>query len=308
MSLEPTVAISSEHSTLKTILDSIDALVYVADMETHDLLYMNNYGRQKWGDFKGRKCYEVVQRGQSGPCTFCPNHRLINERGEAVGPFVWEIENSKTGRWYQCRDQAIPWTDGRLVRMEIATDITDRKRMEEELKLAKRTAEMLAHTDELTGLHNRRAFFALGGKAISHAKRTGETVSLVMFDIDRFKQINDLHGHQTGDQVLAVIAATIHPQVRNADIVARIGGEEFAILMLDTGRQQAQHLAERLRVAISDQKIASPDGRELQCTASFGIASTENCTYSLEKLLSQADRAMYLAKSQGRNRMSYCSD
>lgn len=297
----------SERSTLKTILDSVDALIYVADMDTHELLYMNDYGRKKWGEFQGQKCYEVMQKGQSEPCAFCSNHHLVDSEGNSTGPFVWEIRNTKTGRWYQCRDQAISWADGRMVRMEIATDITNRKRMEEELKQAKDTAEILANTDELTGLYNRRAFFTMGNKALSYAERRDEPVSLVMFDADKFKQLNDGYGHNAGDQVLVTIAETIRPLVRNADIAARIGGEEFAILLLGTLRQQASHLAERLRQAISAQRILVDKG-ELQCTASFGIASTEDASYSLEKLLSRADGAMYLAKSRGRNQVVSLAD
>lgn len=295
---EPAVCVTD----LETILDSLDAVIYVADMETYDMLYMNEYGKQKWGEFKGRKCYEVMQKDQSGPCNFCPNHHLVDEDGTATGPFVWEIKNSKTGRWYQCRDQAIRWTDGRLVRLEIATDITDRKQMEEELKQAMQRAETLANTDELTGLYNRRAFFTMGGKILSYAERVSEDVSLIMFDADHFKKINDRYGHSVGDMVLVTIAETIQPLVRNADIIARIGGEEFAVLMLGTKAQQAHTLAERLREAISLQKIQTDSG-DLHCTASFGISSTESCPYSLERLLSQADNAMYAAKSRGRNQV-----
>lgn len=293
--------------TLETILNSLDAVIYVADLETHEMLYMNEYGKREWGEFKGRKCYEVMQQGQSQPCSFCSNHRLVDDKGQATGPFVWEFKNTKTGRWYQCRDQAIPWSDGRLVRLEIATDITDLKRMEEELKKAKQTAETLAYTDELTGLYNRRAFFAMGHKALSHAQRNGQVASLVMFDVDRFKQINDRYGHSIGDEVLKALAETVEPILRSADILARIGGEEFAILMLNTTSTQGRNLAERLRQVISAQTIKTNQG-DIHYTASFGISSTDGCSYSLEKLLSRADYAMYLAKTRGRNRVAEATD
>ena len=118
---------------LFTILDSIDALVYVADMNTHELLFINRQGRNQFGDITGKKCYEIIQQDQDSVCPFCTNHLLINESGP-TGEYQWEFQNTKNGRWYECRDRAIRWVDGRMVRLEIATDITERKRVLEELR------------------------------------------------------------------------------------------------------------------------------------------------------------------------------
>ncbi|MBU4395827.1 MAG: PAS domain S-box protein, partial [Proteobacteria bacterium] len=110
-----------------TLVNSLDALVYVADMESSELLFVNQYGREVWGDIVGKCCWQVLQSGQAGPCTFCTNPRLLDGVGKSTGTYLWEFQNTVTGRWYECRDQAIPWSDGRLVRMEIAIDITLRK-------------------------------------------------------------------------------------------------------------------------------------------------------------------------------------
>jgi len=181
--------IDTNHSAeaLRTILDSLDALVYVADLHTYELLYMNAYGREVWGEPNGRKCWEVIQANQTGPCAFCTNAKLLDTKGRPERPYIWEFQNTANNRWYQCRDQAIPWTDGRLVRLEIATDITDRKAMEEALKATTRQARELALTDELTGMHNRRAFFSLGHQLVETAERGGRPVSLIMLDADHFK-------------------------------------------------------------------------------------------------------------------------
>jgi PAS domain-containing protein len=117
---------------LQVVLDGLDALVYVADMTTYELLMLNQYGKQAWGDIVGQTCWQTLQSGQSGPCSFCTNARLLLPGGEPAAPVVWEFQNTVNHHWYECRDQAIRWPDGRLVRMEIATDITDRKRSEEE--------------------------------------------------------------------------------------------------------------------------------------------------------------------------------
>lgn len=111
---------------------------------------------------QGRHCWEVLQKDQTGPCAFCTNPKLLNEDNEPTGIYVWEFQNTKTGHWYQCRDQAVRWVDGRLVRIEIAVDITERKQREQELLEARRKAEILADTDSLTSVYNRRAFFTLG--------------------------------------------------------------------------------------------------------------------------------------------------
>lgn len=288
------------NSNMITILDSLDALVYVADMHTYDVLYINQYGRQVWGDIASRKCWEVMQSGQTGPCAFCTNHCLTDAQGEPCGAYVWEFENTVNHRWYQCRDQAIRWSDGRIVRLEVATDITESKATREALKSAKQRAEELAHTDELTGLYNRRAFFTFAGQALSQAMRSMQPTSLVMFDVDHFKQINDTYGHAVGDQVLQVIADTIRPLIRQADILARVGGEEFVIFMPGGDWAAAKQLAERLRYAIGQVKVSLLNA-EIHFTASFGIICSEDGSMSLEKLLSSADHAMYVAKSGGRN-------
>ena len=127
-----TLLIEEIQAELYTILDSIDALIYVADMDTYDLLYMNRRGRSLFGDIGGKKCFKTIQKDMNGPCPFCTNSLLTDQSGP-TGVYKWEIQNSHNGRWYDCRDRAIRWTDGRIVRLEIATDITERKKVEERL-------------------------------------------------------------------------------------------------------------------------------------------------------------------------------
>ncbi|WP_292253166.1 diguanylate cyclase [Marinospirillum sp.] len=296
---------NNNQQAVSRILDNLDALVYVADMDTYELLFMNEYGRNQWGEAHGRKCWQVLQADQTGPCAFCTNHRLLDEEGKPTGVLVWEFQNTVNEHWYQCRDQAVEWLDGRLVRIEIATDITDRKLIEQQLEAARRKAEMLADTDVLTSLNNRRAFFNLGQKTLHLAQRNANPVSLVMFDLDHFKQINDLHGHAAGDLVLQSIAKTAAEQVRASDVLARLGGEEFAILMPQTTLNQAMRLAERLRRRI-DQLEITFDGIHLHCTGSFGVSHTAQGNDSLDTLLANADHALYQAKNTGRN--CVCAD
>ncbi len=120
----------------RTVMNSIDALVYVVDMQSYEILFINKFGTNIWGGIEGKVCWQTIQAGQPGPCPFCTNARLVDAAGSPTGTYVWEFRNTVNGHWYDCRDSAIPWTEGRLVRMEIATDITDRKRAEENLKFS----------------------------------------------------------------------------------------------------------------------------------------------------------------------------
>lgn len=291
-----------DRMAIETVLDSLDALVYVADMNTHELLFLNAYGRTVWGDADGRKCWQVLQSGQTGPCSFCNNALLLDPHGKPSGVQVWEFRNTHNNRWYQCRDQAIRWPDGRLVRMEIATDITDLKDLQNQLTKARLQAEQLANEDALTGLANRRALFALGQHAIEQARRQQLPVALIALDADRFKRINDRYGHAAGDAVLKALAEELRNHTRAADIAARLGGEEFAVLLPATGVTAARELAERLRASIAALEVTH-DGQNICLSCSFGVTVSDNGAASLDQLLNAADLATYRAKAGGRNRV-----
>lgn len=294
------------YRSIATILDSLDALVYVADMDTCELIFCNAYGRNIWGETQGKTCWKVLQQDQDGPCEFCTNNRLLDYNGQPTGVYVWEFQNTVDQRWYQCRDQAIVWVDGRLVRMEIATDITDRKLAEEKIKIAQKRAEELALKDELTGLNNRRAFFDQGHRVFKQADRYQHPVSVVMMDIDHFKNINDNHGHHVGDKVLQDIAKLLQNIVREIDIAARIGGEEFALVLPETDLSEAVNMAERLRQEIFNTAIVH-QAQRLHITASFGVTTCMANEVTLETMLIRADDAMYIAKKKGRNQVKTSS-
>ena len=117
-----------------TVLDSIDATVYVADMDTYEILFMNQHMIERFGqDMTGKVCWSVF-RAEAGPCMHCTNDRLIDENGNPTGVHVWDDKNPVTGKWYINYDRAIEWMDGRLVRLQIATDVTEFKHMEEKLR------------------------------------------------------------------------------------------------------------------------------------------------------------------------------
>ena len=178
-------------------------------------------------------------------------------------------------------------------------DITELTRIKHEM-------ERLAHTDFLTGLANRRFFMQRLTEETERVKRGDQSMSVLLLDMDSFKNVNDTHGHDVGDRVLQVIASVTLEVKRVADVAARIGGEEFAILLPDTDREGAITLAQRLRRTINEQMIADAKGRPIQVTASIGVATMSHSDTGLDHILTHADRALYRAKDAGRDRV--CTD
>jgi PAS domain S-box-containing protein len=126
-------ALKQSHERMFRILNSIDAAVYVADMDTYEVLFANQYIKGLLGDIEGKICWQAIQEGQNGPCDFCTNKYLLNEDGNPKEPYRWEYNNPIHGLWHDISDRAIQWIDGRIVRLEIAIDITERKQTEEAL-------------------------------------------------------------------------------------------------------------------------------------------------------------------------------
>jgi diguanylate cyclase (GGDEF)-like protein len=160
--------------------------------------------------------------------------------------------------------------------------------------------QRLAITDGLTGTYNRRHFFELAEQELNRARRFGHPVSAILLDVDRFKQVNDTHGHAAGDQVLRSVAERCDESIRDIDILGRYGGEEFAIILPATDLSGARNVAERIRQCISDVPVLT-DWGDITITVSVGVASNGQ---GVAALLNHADAAMYAAKQDGRNRVA----
>ncbi|MGC9455465.1 MAG: GGDEF domain-containing protein [Phycisphaerae bacterium] len=173
-------------------------------------------------------------------------------------------------------------------------------RKNRELQHAKEEIETLARTDGLTGLLNRQYFMAELDRAVSAARRHGRELSVVMADLDHFKNINDTFGHQAGDAVLRRFARLLAENSRKEDTLCRYGGEEFICATPDTDRESAAAFAERVRRALADSHIPRIEAR---ITASFGVASLREHD-TLHSLIKRADEALYAAKDAGRNRVN----
>ena len=194
--------------------------------------------------------------------------------------------------------------DAEIHRLRAATL---QKEMEQERRAVTRL-ERLASSDALTGLHNRRHVLELAGREIGRALRAHRPLSVLLLDVDRFKRVNDQHGHAVGDQVLAGIAAILRASARDGDEVARYGGEEFLLLLPDTGLEGGVDAAERLRLTIWKTPVETTIG-PLAISASIGVADLDDALRALPPaevlgvLLDRADQALYRAKRGGRNRV-----
>jgi diguanylate cyclase (GGDEF)-like protein len=167
--------------------------------------------------------------------------------------------------------------------------------------LALQKAEMLSVTDDLTRLYNTRFMNQVMRRETKRASRNGRPLSLLFLDLDGFKNVNDRHGHLAGSKALVEAAAIIRTCARETDVVARFGGDEFALILPDTGREGAVSVATRIRDRIRAARFLSSDGLTVHLTASIGVATLPDAAASAEELLQAADMAMYRVKAAGKD-------
>lgn len=170
-------------------------------------------------------------------------------------------------------------------------------------KVAQLRFMRLARRDGLTGIANRQHFLETARTALRYAEKSARDACVVVFDLDNFKQVNDVHGHAIGDAVLKCAVQACEARLRSVDVFGRLGGEEFGVLLPDCVPDFANRRAEELRAAIADVAVLDPR-IDFPVSASFGIATTQRCGYELRELLAHADEALYAAKRAGRNRVS----
>jgi diguanylate cyclase (GGDEF)-like protein/PAS domain S-box-containing protein len=195
-------------------------------------------------------------------------------------------------------------------------DVTERKLAEDELRRTKESIEQInltlrrafereqlaSRTDSLTGVFNRRYFFELLGYEFSASRRYERPLSLVMFDVDYLKKINDTYGHQVGDELLKKAANVVRGELRTSDVLARYGGDEFVILLSNSSEQDASMVLERIYRELKS-TIISADHKKLGISISAGISSLQPDMEKADQLVMLADRALYVAKNSGRNRV-----
>jgi diguanylate cyclase (GGDEF)-like protein/PAS domain S-box-containing protein len=216
-------------------------------------------------------------------------------RGLAVREELSNVHRDGREYWIELDIFPLHDAEGRVTHFAaFEREITERKAAERELS-------DLALLDPLTGIPNRRAFVQRARSVVGH---TAERVALAVLDVDHFKRVNDTHGHPGGDVVLSRLARTLSDGVRDSDLVARFGGEEFVVMLVGTDEEQALRRIEHLRKTVSQCVVELPSGAEVQVSLSAGLVAVDRASHAtLDDLLAQADAALYEAKESGRDRV-----
>lgn len=197
--------------------------------------------------------------------------------------------------WFQGRVQALDFqVDGEAAVVWVATNITDKNEVQQELR-------QLSETDALTGLYNRRKLIETLDQRLAIFKRENSQTSVLVFDLDNFKRLNDEMGHQAGDAALVEIARLCRQHLRQSDVIARFGGDEFVIVMPGTHRRDALEISERLRVHVP---IVLRENLRCDATISGGVSEFSGPDCFSSDILRRADEGLYLSKRAGRNRVS----
>ena len=233
-----------------------------------------------------------------------PDDQLATEK-ERLRLIAGEIDSFKAEKRYLRKDGTPIWVHitvatrrgvdaRRLHDVSIIEDITERRE-------AQNRVQFLATHDEMTGLANRTLFNELLSNAIARDRRYGRRFAVLFIDLDRFKIINDSLGHEGGDQLLKEMASRLKANVRESDVLARFGGDEFALVLPDTGGEGAFSVGERILERIAAHKFLSREGLNIRLTASVGVATLPDVAASADELVQAADAAMYKVKDRGKN-------
>jgi diguanylate cyclase (GGDEF)-like protein len=260
-----------------------------------------NSGRASYTDI-GAHYLETCKRskgaGSEEAAEFARGVRSVLTGKTELFRLEYPCHSATEARWFLGRATPLAVAQGGAVISHM--DITDRKLIEFELS-------RLAATDALTGLPNRRYFIETANREVERVRRFGATASVVMIDLDFFKSVNDTYGHAMGDQTLCSFAQTCKRSLRPTDLLARLGGEEFAVLLPGAGAGGGIGVAEMLRRSVAETKIGGTKG-SINVTTSSGVAEIWRSDQSIDDALRRADTALYAAKREGRNRVMHFTD
>ncbi len=252
-------------------------------------------------------CEDAVRRdGDSTAAAALNGIRSVLRREQDSFTLEYPCHSHAEKRWFRLRATRLSM-DGLTACVVAHENITTEKIAEEALREAERKLreslereQVLARTDGLTGLSNRRHFLELAEHEFAVAQRYGQPLSVVLFDIDGFKHVNDTLGHLAGDDILKDVARRASEQLRSADVLARYGGEEFIVLVPESTAQSAAVVAERIRKGIAERSIHTAAGTAA-VTISAGVGEIQSKSDTLADLIRRADQALYDAKGKGRN-------
>jgi diguanylate cyclase (GGDEF)-like protein/PAS domain S-box-containing protein len=285
-----------ESAFLQAVVDAIPGALHVIDEQGYFV---------RWN----RAAQELV----GAPEDRMPQTRLLDAICEEDRPLVASLVGEALAKGYAETEARVAHPDGETRwrfltarRVDIAgkaylvgmgLDVTERKKLEREL-------EHQAQTDFLTGIPNRRHFLNLADLELARARRYARPFSMLMLDLDLFKSVNDRYGHRIGDLTLQKVVEVCGGMLREVDVVGRLGGEEFGIILPETDAEQALQVADRVRQAVASASVALPQGGSVGITTSIGVATYSEADPDFDAVLARADRALYEAKRSGRDRVS----
>ena len=287
----------------QTLIQSTTDVVIVTDATPHEaggprIVYVNPAFEQLMG-YTAEEVLGQSPRILNGPDTDShTRYRIRKALRDGKGMRTEILKYGKDGqtRWLDMNVVPLRDADGVITHFAcIERDLTRYKKIERQLA-------NMALFDSLTGTLNRPAFYQHAEKEFTRSKRYYRPLSVIMLDIDHFKRVNDQYGHHGGDQVLQIFAEACQEVIRNTDLMGRVGGEEFAMLLPDTSMKAAFNLAERLRERINKYPYLAGD-MLIEITASLGVAELQSDDSDFKTLLQRADEALYRAKEKGRNRV-----
>lgn len=286
--------LTQSQATLESILDHAGVDIYVNDFYSHDILYTNEPMAAPYGgkeQFIGKKCWQVLFPGQSGPCDFCPQKKLIDENGNPTKVYSWDYQRAFDGAWFRVFSASFHWVDGRLAHVVSSADITENKRNEALI-------ENLANYDQLTQLPNRRSLLNECERRIKRATER-EQGYVMFFDIDGFKAINDNYGHDAGDEFLVQLAAFFSDIPLLKGSIYRNGGDEFVALLggETITKEHIKHLSNFIHDRFKKAWVLK--NGSAYCNISIGVACYPEDGTTPQELLQKADMAMYHIKKCG---------
>jgi diguanylate cyclase (GGDEF)-like protein len=297
-------SLSKSERFLGTIFDSIRDPFIIIDKNYRIVRANEAYAqlkRRPLGILSGRLCYEVI-KGREGICDACLLEKTFSSGDPCAKEKPATLSDGSEG-WIEIYTYPIFDEKGKVSHViEYTRDITNRKRHEEERTSLIRKLDYLSKTDSLTGVLNRRAIMERIEYEIERAKRYGSGLSIVICDLDYFKEVNDTYGHAVGDGVLRSLTGTISGALRSADIAGRYGGDEFILILPETQIEVAEVVAERVREAVKEAEIRI-GSEKINISLSLGVTAYEYPTDDADELIKRADSALYMSKNEGRNRV-----
>ncbi len=292
---------------LSTIFDSIKDPFSIVDRDYRIVRVNDAYAQmrnRKCEELVGRRCFEVL-KNRTSTCDDCVVEKTFNSSDPCAKDKLLRFPGGGEA-WVEIYTYPILSEGGQVSHViEYTRDITCRWRSEEERKRLIERLEYLSSTDVLTGLLNRRALIERLNYEVERAIRYKSALSLILCDIDYFKEINDSCGHTAGDTALKAVAGILKDSLRSSDIVGRYGGDEFMLILPETSIEGAAEFAERTRASIEGARTAIKGRRSVRLSLSLGVTNLHRRRgrADVDSLIKNADSALYSAKRRGRNRI-----